>query len=415
MLKSYSFTLINVYSPPKTRNSAIISLFSALPHFKDALIIQGDFNLHSGIWDLARINSPPFSVEFFNRLSDEGFGLANDKGAPTWTNRCGSFSVLDLVFVHDSLATLDPDVFVNLDGRGWSDHALITLAFGTTEHWGRPYIPSGEDEEDRFCQDLANSIRLRALHPDVETAVSLIRQDILKLWNENSKTPCVGASLTTWWTANCQDAKDTYLASRTHDNQKAYDIATKKAHADFFNRKIDLMTANDTPWEGVRWTKPRPPPKYSMILRNGAPILDINTLFDTMHSRFSTSLAADHISWDAVNNIPQHESRSFPAISQKEIWDALSPTMNSSAPRPDHVTWRHIKLALCIPDTDIALVSLFNKICQTGTWLSHFKDSVSVIIPKLNKPDYTIPKAYHPIALLNTLGKLLTEVLANRL
>ena len=163
LLRSCSFTIVNVYNPPKTRNSAIASLLETLPNLKDVVVIEGDFNLHSGIWDPARVNSPPSSVNFFNQLSDQGFGLVNDEGAPTWTNRRGAFSVLDLLFVHDSVSALEPDAFVNLEGRGRSDHALITLAFGTTEHWGRPYIPSGEEEEDRFCQDLSESIRRRSL------------------------------------------------------------------------------------------------------------------------------------------------------------------------------------------------------------------------------------------------------------
>ena len=382
LVKSCSFTIINVYNPLKSRNSAITSLLSLLPSKRDVLIIEGDFNLHSGIWDPSRINSPPVSIEFFNRLSDAGFGLANDEGAPTWTNRRGTFSVLDLLFVNDSLAALEPDTFVNLEGRGRSDHALLSLSFGTTEHWGCPYIPSGEEEEDRFCQDLANSIQRRALLPNAEDAVKLIGEDILRSWHANSKTPRIGGASTTWWTADCQHAKDAFLATWTRDNQKAYDAATKKARSDFFNRKIDVMTANDSPWEGVRWTKPRPPPKYSTILKDGLPIPDVNTLFETMHNHFSTSPAAEHISWDSINAIPQHTRRSFPDISQKEIWDALSPTTNSSAPGPDHITWRHIKLALCLPDTDLALATLFNNICKTGTWPEHFKDSISVIIPK---------------------------------
>ncbi|KAF8697731.1 hypothetical protein AX14_001262 [Amanita brunnescens Koide BX004] len=157
-ISSCSFTVVNVYNPPKTRNSAVRSLLDSFHLFSNAIVVQGDFNLLSGIWDPARNNSSPLSIELFNRLSDESFGLVNDEGAPTWTNRRGSFSVLDLVFMHDSLASLEPDVFVNMEGRGRSDHALLSLAFGTTEHWGRPYIPSGEEEEDRFIQDLASSI-----------------------------------------------------------------------------------------------------------------------------------------------------------------------------------------------------------------------------------------------------------------
>jgi ribonuclease HI len=418
IIGSCSFTVVNVYNPPKTRNSAVRALINLLPHLPDALVIQGDFNLPSGIWDPSRNNSSPLSVELFNHLSDNDFGLCNDEGAPTWTNRRGSFSVLDLVFIKDSLTAMEPDVFVNLEGRGRSDHAILSLAFGTTEHWGRPYIPAGEEEEERFISDIAESIHRRtnaSADNDIEQLVASIGDDILDSWNRNSKTPRIGSSSVTWWTSDCQRAKDEYLASRTRDNQRAYDAATKKARTDFFNRKIDLMTANDSPWEGVRWTKPRPPPKYSTIRNNGQPIEDVATLFDTMHGHFSTSTAAAGISWESIDQIPQLDPRSFPPISQKEIWDALRPTTNSSAPGPDHVTWRHIKLALSMPEVDEALAALYNKICFSGTWPTHFKDSYSVIIPKPNKPDYSIPKAYRPIALLNTLGKLLTKILANRL
>ena len=418
-IKACSFTVVNVYNPPKTRHSAIHSLVAILPHLHDAVVIQGDFNLPSGIWDPARNNSSTLSVDFFNHLSDEGFGLCNDEGAPTWTNRRGSFSMLDLVFLKDSLVQLEPDVFVNMDGRGRSDHALISLAFGTTEHWGRPYIPSGEEEEENFVADISKAIvrGMKALNysDDVENATELIRSDILDSWNCNSKTPRIGSTSVTWWTAECQHAKDAFLACRTRENQKLYDAATKAARTEFFNRKIDQMTTNDSPWEGVRWTKPRPPPKYSTIKRDGQAIEDVATLFETMHNHFSTSPTEDDISWEAVDAIPQQEVRSFPLISLKELWDALRPTANSSAPGPDHVTWRHVKLALSLPDTDAALLAIFNRICLTGIWPSCFKDSISVIIPKLNKPDYSIPKAYRPIALLNTMGKLLTKILANRL
>ena len=58
-IRSRHFTIINVYNPPKTHNSAIHSLLRTLPRLDDTMIIEGDFNLHSGIWDPARVNSPP--------------------------------------------------------------------------------------------------------------------------------------------------------------------------------------------------------------------------------------------------------------------------------------------------------------------------------------------------------------------
>jgi hypothetical protein len=38
-----------------------------------------------------------------------------------------------------------------------------------------------------------------------------------------------------------------------------------------------------------------------------------------------------------------------------------------------------------------------------------------VVIPKPNKPDYSNPKAYRPIALLNCLGKVSEKLIALRL
>ena len=49
-------------------------------------------------------------------------------------------------------------------------------------------------------------------------------------------------------------------------------------------------------------------------------------------------------------------------------------------------------------------------------WLTHFKKLMSIIIPKPNKPSYyDTPKAFHPIILLNTLGKLIEKAISSRL
>ena len=62
-----------------------------------------------------------------------------------------------------------------------------------------------------------------------------------------------------------------------------------------------------------------------------------------------------------------------------------------------------------------AFTILFNKIIDEGIWLNQLKDAISCIIPKPKKPAYNVPKAFRPIALLNTIGKLLTKVVAKHL
>ena len=44
-----------------------------------------------------------------------------------------------------------------------------------------------------------------------------------------------------------------------------------------------------------------------------------------------------------------------------------------------------------------------------------WRDATTAVIPKPKKPDYTAPKAYRPVALLNCLGKTLEKIMARRL
>ncbi|KAF8662774.1 hypothetical protein AX14_007014 [Amanita brunnescens Koide BX004] len=179
-------------------------------------------------------------------------------------------------------------------------------------------------------------------------------------------------------------------------------------------RKIEQMTHDNAPWEGIRWTRHRPPPKFSTITDNGAPIPDVSTLFDVMHRHFSNAESRD-VSETFLANIPQLETRDWPPISHKEILDMVVKTSNTSAPGPDNVSWHHIKQVIDIDGVLDSICLLFNNICISGNWPSWFSESVSVIIPKPKKTDYTVPKAYRPIALLNTTGKLLTKIIAHRM
>jgi len=84
-------------------------------------------------------------------------------------------------------------------------------------------------------------------------------------------------------------------------------------------------------------------------------------------------------------------------------------------PGPDKLSWRHIKK---IAQNDVCLQNIINiadACIDLGHWPSHFKMSLSIIIPKPNKVLYDSTKTFRPIVLLNTLGKLIKKVISNRL
>jgi hypothetical protein len=74
---------------------------------------------------------------------------------------------------------------------------------------------------------------------------------------------------------------------------------------------------------------------------------------------------------------------------------------------------------LCIQQAYQAAPDYFHGLYSTLGSAGHqpqcWRLATTVIIPKPNKPDYTNPKAYRPVALLNCLGKLLEKLMASRL
>ena len=89
--------------------------------------------------------------------------------------------------------------------------------------------------------------------------------------------------------------------------------------------------------------------------------------------------------------------------------EALAACSSLLSPGPDHVTWVYLKKIVAEPQCLNVFIKLANACLTVGHWPKHFKESVSVIVPKPSKPSYSAPKAFRPIALLNTLGKLIEK------
>jgi len=57
------------------------------------------------------------------------------------------------------------------------------------------------------------------------------------------------------------------------------------------------------------------------------------------------------------------------------------------------------------------IVNIANICIDLGYWPMYFKMSLSIIISKPNKTSYDSPKSFHPIVLLNMLGKFIKKVI----
>ena len=93
-------------------------------------------------------------------------------------------------------------------------------------------------------------------------------------------------------------------------------------------------------------------------------------------------------------------------ISSDEVTQALRTTSNKSAPRLSGFGYKLLKWAHATrPDY---LPFLFNLCLDSGT--HPWKMATIVMVNKPQKPNYSVPKAYHPIALMECTGKLLEKI-----
>ena len=118
---------------------------------------------------------------------------------------------------------------------------------------------------------------------------------------------------------------------------------------------------------------------------------------------------------DILNEIGFKTTTTWELFSIEEFRRAIIKCNNSSAPSPDKLMWRHLKTILKQDDCLSNIINITDMCINLGHWPNHFKHSSTMIIPKLNKMVYDHPKSFCPIVLLNTLGKLIEKVIAERL
>ena len=99
-----------------------------------------------------------------------------------------------------------------------------------------------------------------------------------------------------------------------------------------------------------------------------------------------------------------------PSITVEQIQAAVRRAAPKKAPGPDGISNRVIRKAL--PLIEHHLQALMQASLDIGYFPKAFRTSTTVVLRKPAKPDYMKSKAYRPIALENTLGKVLESVIA---
>ena len=100
-------------------------------------------------------------------------------------------------------------------------------------------------------------------------------------------------------------------------------------------------------------------------------------------------------------------------ITREQICKQIRKTKPFKAPGPNG-----IPNVMLINNADLItdrLYHIYKAILERGFQHEPWKVSITVVLHKPGKPRYNVPKAYRPIALLNTMWKVLTVIVASHI
>ena len=407
----------------------------------DELLVLGDFNLHHPLWSTAHRNvnrGISAAQPLLTIIEEFHLQLLTVPGTSTHRWKQGE-STIDLTFASGDIASrmIHCKVDTRLDHN--SDHLPIAVVIDwnwqpatllSKRLWAKTNLPLLQQTvNERLSQAARTVIELK----DKESIDEYVRLIIDALHaGINASTPWSNPSPRSipGFDQDCKDIcrevqqlrrrwqrtrlEDDYEAYREARNKKGRHIQ-KTLRNTHRQRVEEASDSKSGLWKLVKWAKNRHTATSActptLVKPDGELAHQAEEKAETLRqSFFPPPLGADLSDINGYEYPPPIEC---PEITLHEIVKAVRRAAPNKAPGTDDINngILHQTLDTLLP----SLHRLFNACLQLGYCPAHFKETITVALRKPGKDDYTQPKSYRPIALLNTLGKALEAIIANRL
>jgi hypothetical protein len=434
--------IINVYNETTTNTLQDLRETSSRLDPQDEIILLGDFNLHHPLWSPTTTRRRGYSSRTLTQplitiLEDFQLQLLTVPDTITRRGHTGT-STIDLSFATEEIASRV--TYCRIDTRldNDSDHLPIEV----TAEWNwKPTrrlkkrmwsktdsgklrdtvkdtlsrIPDDPDLNNKERIDEYVCAIINALKEGIEASTPWSNPSPRSIpgFNEECKAICteVQQLRRKWQQTKLDEDYEEYREARNRKGK-----LVKKALRDNHRQRVEeAATADSGLWKLVKWAKNRhtatPACTPALKTPNGGIAHLVEEKAETLRqSSFPRPIAAD---WSDINGYESPPAIECPEITLLEIERVVRRAAPNKAPGTDDITngILHQTIDILLPK----LHKLFNACLQIGYCPAHFKETITVALRKRGKDDYTQPKSYRPIALLNTLGKALEAVIASRL
>ena len=404
-------------------------------------IVVGDFNLHHPKWGGNTTQTQHIMADkLIDTIAEAHLQLALEPGTITWERHMASCQTLDLVFVSLSLQNLIQECQALPEETHSSDHIPLrtTLCINLQEQTGRGQRKQWKTANWAKIQNLltqdTNQLNQLPLNTreHLDTLAYSIQSSIQRIVEEAVPTARPSNYAKMAWTQECKDAtklarrrRREWRDSKTEWSHKQY-LEASHARSKIVRREQNLAwrrlikEVTEDPkkvWKMARWAREG--------ANQGHQLPHFPSLADTEHNGdtnegkaailakhfFPNPREADLSDIQHTQLPPQFQMEV--EVHPKEVEGVLRKLPSNKAPGPDQIP--NLLLKECREQLAPILAKLFTVCLRMAYHPKAFKHSTTVVLRKPQKPDYTKTGAYRPIALLNTIAKVLEAVVAKRM
>lgn len=398
-------------------------------------LIGMDSNLHHQHWNPSyRTNVHPKARDLVKQLGSMGYKLLSEKGIPTFYPRQrGRPSTIDLTWGNWKLARSSHNCKTSSETYGSDHQSILTTIHSRT----KPSPPmrntatlksiSKIDFHNSVKNQLSNLSNLFETKDQISMGITQLTEILTDAftkqgrcvpdnvhrrkawWNEEKLRPLIRTRnrARRWMlTSQLQEAAECYWSWQHYVKQEIEKL--KRKHWRTFLAKVDQTLT----FKALSYTVPTSSGSVAPLYRADKSITtekeeQAELLF------FGTSVALTDCDLQDVPTTPPPPIGPFPRISPYEVETIIKNLPNKKAKGDDQIPNELLKIAESLLSP--LLASLFNQCMTLSFYPPQWKKAVTAIIRKHDKPDYSEPGAYRPIALLSCISKVFEALLTRRL
>lgn len=399
------------------------------------LFVAGDFNRHDQLWGGDAVASSQYHGEGTPILEWMGnLGMNSMLPRGTKTFKVGPYeTTIDLALASDGLFQRMLTCQIHSIEHG-SDHRVITSTF-SDKRMGRTASPGlnfRKTDWEAVRGDLRKHVgytplidTVNDLEYQTEEIIRQVQEAVARHTPKTKPSPYMRA----WWDDELSMLRHEYTTLRNRDtnynrsrhHQPHLEAQVKAAKRKFHEairakKKHHWQAFLEDPnniWKAARYLKSEESAfgNVPMLVEGENEIDDDN---DKAKTLLKTFFPPTPDGWSMATQEQQAPLiQDNPDLTEDEIEEAVLRVKPWKAPGVDglpNVVWKETWSVL-----KEWIHAIFRASIRLGIMPTAWKTARILPLRKPNKPDYTVPKAYRPISLLSTLGKILELVVARRL